>query len=158
MVHREKTISSSISLAVRRPESGAALLARTLTEQLNGAPWIDRDIRMRFCIAYLSNCIDAHIERTVDPHLLRRLRDKPLSLGIRLLKRNPDTGIAILVAMVMEELRDRQKAGHQERIEFFEEMLVRFFPEAEELSVVDCGLAGAATPRRSVMASRYLRV
>jgi hypothetical protein len=134
MAPKEKTISSSINLAVRRPETGASLLARTLTEQMSGAPWIDRDIRMRFCIAYLSNCIDGHVERMVDPDLLRRLWNKPLSLGIRLLKRNPDSGIAMLVAMVMEELRERQQASQEEQVQFFEEMLLRFFPEAEELT------------------------
>ncbi|MBD3316472.1 MAG: hypothetical protein GF344_11850 [Chitinivibrionales bacterium] len=133
-MNKERTISNGISLAIRRPETGAALLACTLTEQMNGAPWINKDIRMRFCIAYLRNCIDGHIEKSVDESLLRRLMSKPLTFGIRLLKRNPDAGIAMLVAMVMEELRERQKASPEELVEFGDEMLLRFFPEAKDLT------------------------
>ena len=57
------------------------------------------------------------------------MQNRPLSVGIRFLKRRPDEGIKALAAMVVEELRQRQGLCEEEVREFYDEVLGQLFPE-----------------------------
>jgi hypothetical protein len=128
------TIAQGIHLAIRKPQSGAELLAKTVAQCFNGAPWINTSIRMQFCILFLGNLIDNHVENDVDTSLLQRLKDKGLLFGIRLLKRNTSASLPILVALIMKELKAVQNFSYKEQMDFYQILERLFFPTPENQS------------------------
>jgi len=131
-----KSIEHGINMAIRRPEAGVKLLARTFAIYFQGAPWINSNLKMKFCILFLSNLLDGAVEKQVSVHTMEKLIKKSLSFGIRLMKRWPDEGLKMLVAMIMRELRCNQRCSELELRYFCEEVIAVFFPQEAEKSVV----------------------
>ena len=117
-------------MAIRHPDSGINLLARTFARNFEGAPWISGELKLKFCILFLGNLIDGSVERDLDHQLVQKVLKKPMQFGIRLLKRSPDEGLRMLVALVMHELREEQRYSDSDFHKFYEEVIVTFFPEA----------------------------
>jgi len=123
------TVERGVEMAVRRPTKSHLLLAKTLANLMNGEGWIDRKMKKKFCALFVSNYIDHAIEREVNPRILTRVKEIPLPQALRLLKRNPNSGLKILVALVTEELNNRQMLNETEQGEFYHEIFGNFFPE-----------------------------
>lgn len=132
MMAEQITVQQSVSLAVQSPNQGNTLLAKTLARQLNQEKWFDARMKRRFCALFLSNCIDQHIEKRIDTAIMAKVKQMPLHRGLRMLKRNSAEGIRILVAIVSEELRHKQKMTSEELCAFFEEIVNSFFPAGED--------------------------
>ncbi|MDR0305436.1 MAG: hypothetical protein LBI42_01220 [Chitinispirillales bacterium] len=131
-----KTIEHGISMAIRHPEAGVELLARTFARHFQGAPWINGDLKMRFCILFLSNLLDGGVEREVSGRTLEKLVKKTVSFGIRLMKRWPDEGLKMLVAMIMRELKCNQHCSELEQQYFCEEVIAVFFPQEAQKTIL----------------------
>ncbi|MDG5815666.1 hypothetical protein QA601_11285 [Chitinispirillales bacterium ANBcel5] len=129
----QESIAQGISMAIRHPESGVVLLARTFANSFKGAPWITREMKLKFCILFLGNIIDKNIEKSIDRDLAEKVLGKSIHFGIRLLKREPERGLRMLVALIMRELRERQKYSEDELQRFYDEVIVVFFPDAPAL-------------------------
>ena len=126
---RAITVEESVEMAVRRPSQSHLLLAKTLANHMNGKGWIDRDMKKKFCVLFVSNYIDHSIEKEINPKLLERVKNIPFTRALSLLKRNPNNGLKILVALVTRELELRQQLTHSEQCEFYDEIFGSFFPE-----------------------------
>jgi len=131
-----KTIERGINMAIRHPEAGVELLARTFARYFQGAPWINGDLKMRFCILFLSNLLDGSVEREVSAQTMEKLIKKTVSFGIRLMKRWPEEGLKMLVAMVMRELRCNQHCSELELQYFCEEVIAVFFPQEAQKTIL----------------------
>ncbi|MCL2690017.1 MAG: hypothetical protein FWE57_09270 [Chitinispirillia bacterium] len=132
-----KSIEHGINMAIRHPEAGVELLARTFAIYFQGAPWINSNLKMKFCIMFLSNLLDGAVEKQVSVRTMEKLIKKSLSFGIRLMKRWPDEGLKMLIAMVMRELRCNQHCSELELRYFCEEVIAVFFPQEAGKSTVD---------------------
>jgi hypothetical protein len=130
-----KSIEHGINMAIRHPEAGVELLARTFAIYFQGAPWINGDLKMRFCILFLSNLLDGAVEKQVSARTMEKLVKKSMSFGIRLMKRWPDEGLKMLVAMVMRELRCNQRCSELELQYFCEEVITVFFPQESQKTI-----------------------
>jgi hypothetical protein len=124
-----KNIRSSIQIAVRHPSSGSQLLAKTISDAFMEATWISRDLKIRFCIIYMKMIIGCELEQTIDDKLLEKVTRKSLPFGIRLLKRYPETGIFVLVKLIINELNQKQNFTLEQLVEFHSELLSHFFPD-----------------------------
>ncbi len=129
------SIQKGIRLAVRRPNQCARLLAKSFSQLLDDEDWIDATLKFRFCVLFIDNIIDQTVEKEVDKTLLIKIKHMPLRKGLRLLKRYPEEGMKVLVALVIEELRDQQKLGWNEQIDFYDELFTKLFPKNKRLSV-----------------------
>ncbi|MDR0308047.1 MAG: hypothetical protein LBI42_14575 [Chitinispirillales bacterium] len=129
---KSKSIERGINIAVKNPEAGVSCLARTFAQYFQGGPWVNRDLKLRFCILYLRNLLDRSVEKEIDSGLLERVIKKPIIFGIRILKRNPEEGLKILIAVVMRELRCKQNYSYLELHSFYEEVIAVFFPDEVE--------------------------
>lgn len=127
---QNNTIQQGISMAIRHPEAGVVLLARSFALHFQGAPWITPELKLKFCILFLSNLMDSEVEKEIDPELLKKVLKKTMHFGIRLLKRWPENGLKMLVAVVMSELRQNQRCSEPEMQQFYDEVIGVFFPEA----------------------------
>jgi len=140
-----KSIEHGINMAIRHPVAGVELLARTFAIYFQGAPWINSNLKMKFCIMFLSNLLDGDIEKQVSVRTMEKLIKKSLAFGIRLMKRWPDEGLKMLVAMVMRELRCNQRCSELELRYFCEEVITVFFPQEAQKSTesVQCPVSSA---------------
>jgi transposase len=69
--------------------------------------------------------------------LLERVVKKPMTFGIRYLKRNPQEGLKMLVAVLMRELRSKQNYSYLELHTFYNEVIAVFFPYEVEQAAND---------------------
>jgi hypothetical protein len=129
---RPTRISDGIRIAIRHPSPAVALLAQTFSQSFENAPWIDTNLKIRFCIMLLDNYLESSVEERVGLRLIHKLRDKPLEFGIRLLKRDPQQGLEVLVGLVLYELRLVQLFDDGEQRGFITELLHQLFPEFSE--------------------------
>jgi hypothetical protein len=129
---RSTRISDGIRIAIRHPSHAAALLAQTFSQSFENAPWIDSSMKIRFCIMLVDNYLESTIEEHAGLRLIKKLREKPIEFGIRLLKRNPQQGLEVLVGLVLYELRLVQLFDDNEQRAFFTELLSQLFPEFKE--------------------------
>jgi hypothetical protein len=123
------TVEKGVEMAVRRPGKSHLLLAKTLANMMNGEGWIDRTMKKKFCALFISNYIDHAVEREVNPDILERVKAISFPRALRMLKRNPESGLKVLVVLVMQELKNRQMLNETEQCEFYEEIFGNFFPE-----------------------------
>ncbi len=126
------SIEKSVKMAIRRPAQSHTLLAKTLAAVINGETWIDRKMKKKFCALLMCNLIDRSIEQEVDTSFLKKIKSIPLTSGIRLLKRTPEQGLKVLVALVSIELRNQQQLNENEQVAFFKELFDYFFPPQTE--------------------------
>ena len=129
------TVAKGVELAIRHPEKAGALLAKTLASIMHSEQWIDHGIKARFCVLFVHNLLDSSIEACIDRKLYRRMLKLPFLTGIRLLKRHPDEGLKVLVAVVMKELRDTQKLPFEEQVVFYNELFAKLFPDSTLIEV-----------------------
>jgi hypothetical protein len=134
------TVQRGVRLAVKRPARIADLLAKTLSDMMTGEEWFDVELKTRFCIMFLDSLIDEknNAKHIIDLDLktVERLKEIPLTMGIRLLRKDPEKGIKTLVAIILNELIEHQKLSYDERLAFYDAMFANFFPELrpEELA------------------------
>jgi hypothetical protein len=141
------SILKGIHIALRHPYYGAKLLAQTLHGALSEEHWLTRELKVQFCIELIKCFIDPALEPSLDRKLLERIQKRSLLKGIKLLKRNPDTGIKLLAALVASELNDSQKFSLTAQRIFFEELSGCFFPElttSEPLYSQPCAQSSSA--------------
>ncbi|MBN1865516.1 MAG: hypothetical protein JW808_11505 [Victivallales bacterium] len=122
------TVRSGIRIAVRHPNAGELILAKTLAGMLNKQEWLNDEFKLKFCIRFIDNLMDGSIERSADPKIMGKLEKRSFTDGIRLLRKRPDDGINYMIAMVMKELRLRQGFDERRQFVFYEELLANFFP------------------------------
>lgn len=127
------TVQRSVRLAVRRPARMADLLAKTLADMMTGEEWFDIELKTRFCILFLDNLIEetsnVETKMDIDIETVNRLKEIPLTMGIRFLKRDPEKGIKTLVSIILNELIEHQKLSYDERLAFYDVMFANFFPK-----------------------------
>ncbi len=128
-----KSIQKSIQISIRQQSSGKALLAKSFTKCMNDASWVTNELKMEFCVLFLNAILDRSYNQKIDD-FTHRLRRKSVHFGIRLLKRYPQTGLGILVDLIMDELIDHQKYSQDELFQFYGEVFDRFFPKNLSLS------------------------
>jgi hypothetical protein len=121
-------IDHGIRLATRHPGKSATIMARDLARRMGRAKWIDRAMKLRFCMLFVSNSLDGNIEKALDQAMLDQVARRPLEFGIRYLKRDRHTGLRVLVALVMRQLRAKDLLGPDEQAQFYDTLLERFFP------------------------------
>ena len=136
-------IQHGIRLATRHPGKSATIMARDLTRRMDRAPWIDNRIKFRFCMLFVSNCLDGNVEKALDQTMLDKIARRPLEFGIRYLKRDYHTGLRVLVALVMRQLRAKNLLGPDEQGQFYSTMLERFFPGVKFVDNDPPGTSGA---------------
>lgn len=122
-------IKNSIKIAVRHPWSGTQLLASTISGEFNKAPWINRELKLKFCFLFMKNLLEERPESKPNPALVNKIGKRSLCAGIRLLKRYPEKGLHVLVSLVLTELKSTQKFTQIQIIEFYHELLNDLFPE-----------------------------
>lgn len=135
------SIEHSLEMAIRRPSQSSRLLAVTLAKVINNEKWINRSMKKKFCFFFVSNLVDQNIEKQIDKKLLQKIKKRPLTSGIRLLKRNQEEGLKVLVVLVTEELKNQQKLTHSEQYEFYDEILNHFFPDVRFATILKDSLA-----------------
>lgn len=113
------------------PLSGAQIFARAVSHAFNDAPWISKELKLRFCLGFLENLLEKDWDSQTAHQLRKRFEKLTMETGFRLLRRFPDKGIEMLVTLLMVELRDRQKFTQEQLIEFHSELLEHFFPEVK---------------------------
>jgi hypothetical protein len=123
------TVKRGIKIAVRHPEKGAEIIAKTLADTLIGEDWITDEFKLKFCIMFVDNLIDGNIEKSIDRKLLEKVKDRTFIEGIRLMKHRPRQGMKFMVAIIMDELRNHQGFSEKEQFIFYENLLQSFFPE-----------------------------
>jgi len=125
------TVKNGFKIAIRHPEKGAAIIARTLANTLLGEDWITDEFKLKFCIMFVDNLIDGNIEKSIDRKLLEKIKDRTFIEGIRLMKHRPVQGMRFMITIIMEELRNHQGFTEKEQFVFYENLLTSFFPEFE---------------------------
>lgn len=123
------TVESGFKIAVRHPYAGAEILAKTLAKALVDQDWITEEFKLKFCIMFVDNLIDGNIEKNINRKFLDKIKQKPFTEGIRLMKKRPDQGMKFMLVIIMEELRHRQGFTEKEQFTFYDELLTCFFPE-----------------------------
>lgn len=123
------SVKNSFKIAVRHPGAGAELLAKTIADILIGEDWITDEFKLKFCIMFVDNLIDQHIEKSVDRKILEKVKKLPFTEGLKLMKHRPEQGMKFMLAIIMEELRNHQGFSEKEQFLFYEKLLSSFFPE-----------------------------
>ena len=83
---------------------------------------------LKFGFALFMQMIESKQENKDDIALFQRIKKKPISFMIRLLKRYPDKGLQLLSQAVMAELRENQKFQFGELVQFHTVLLDLLFP------------------------------
>ncbi|MBD3418890.1 MAG: hypothetical protein GF398_02110 [Chitinivibrionales bacterium] len=125
------SITRGISIAVRHPQIGAELLARSYAHKLNQAPWFDRKMKIELSLLVLGSCLGGRTEPKVGKRLFKRVKKRPLEFGIRYLKRDSYHGLRMLAALLMDELRNNQHLSNSEIVEFSRILIREFLPDIE---------------------------
>ena len=129
MQNNRISVENGFKIAIRHPNAGGKILAKTLADILLHEDWITEEFKLRFCIMFVDNLIDGNVEKDIDRKFLERIRKKPFTQGIKLLKSRPEQGMKYMLVLIMEELRLRQGFSEKEQSMFYEELLAAFFPE-----------------------------
>lgn len=125
----KSSIQRSIQIAIRRPHTGVTLLANTFTKCIDATDGITKNLKIEFCLLFLNAILEnTYPKKYTD--LSKRLKNRSIYLGIRLLKRYPHEGIKILVGLIMNELVENQQYSTDELVQFYNEVFFHFFPEA----------------------------
>lgn len=107
---------------------GSEMLASTIAKALNESRWVGSDLKIRLCILFMQMILESKQENKDDIALFQRIKKKPISFMIRLLKRYPDKGLQLLSQAVMAELRENQKFQFGELVQFHTVLLDLLFP------------------------------
>ena len=131
------SVKNGFKIAVRHPNAGAAILAKTIANILIGEDWITDELKLKFCIMFVDNLIDQHIEKSIDRKLLEKIKKLPFTEGLKLMKHRPEEGMKFMLVMIMEELRNHQGFTEKEQFVFYENLLAGFFPELKVSDFID---------------------
>jgi len=123
------TVKDGIKIAVTHPSKGAAILARTVASELEKESWLNDEFKLKFCIMFVDNLIDGSVEKSIDPKILKKIRTRSFTYGLKLLRKRPAEGMKYMLAIIMEELRHRQGFSSEDQFLFYESLLKSFFPE-----------------------------
>lgn len=124
-----QTIQESIKIGVKNPVCGKTLLAKTFAKCANDSDWMTKDLKIHFCLGLLNGILNSHFCDFKYTLLSKKLENKTIYFGIRLLKRYPDHGIQVLVELVLKELINHQGYTNHDLLIFYNELFVLFFPE-----------------------------
>ena len=125
---RNFSIDKGLAIAARHPQTCARLLANNLYPLLERESWFDEHWRAQFCAYYLQNLVDNSIEQEVDPELMERLKKLPMRRTFLMIADSPCAGLKVLVAIICQHLRQEQKLGIEEQLDFYNVLFGRFFP------------------------------
>ena len=131
------SVKNGFKIAVRHPSAGASILANTIAKILIGEDWITDELKLKFCIMFVDNLIDQHIEKSIDRKILDKIKKLPFTEGLKLMKHRPEQGMKFMLVIIMEELRNRQGFTEKEQFVFYENLLAGFFPELKVSDFID---------------------
>ncbi len=123
------SVENGFKIAIRHPNSGAEILAKTLAHLLLGEAWITDELKLKFCIMFVDNLIDANVEKNIDRKILEKIKKLPFTEGLKLMKHRPKQGMKFMLVIIMEELKNQQGFTEKEQYVFYENLLSNFFPE-----------------------------
>ena len=129
MAEKGVSVESGFKIAVMHPKAGARILAETLATLMTGEEWVTDEMKLKFCILFVENLIDGSIEKSIDRTILEKIKKKPFAEGMKIMKRRPEMGMRYMLSIIMEELRHRQSFSEKEQFEFYDKLLVCFFPK-----------------------------
>lgn len=124
------SVDTGMRLATRHTDRCADLLAAHVYPLLNQAAWFTPEWRLKFCAYFLQNMVDQSIEAEVDADVMTRIQRLRLTRAIRLLGNSPSTGTRVLVAILSQHLRQKQKFSTEQQYRFYETLFGQFFPES----------------------------
>ena len=127
------SIKNGMRILVRHPQSGIALFAKTLAENLDSIEWMNDEYKLRLCIMFVENLIDGSIENNVDPKIIKKIVDKPFTYGIKILNQRPREGMKYIVAIIMLEIREKQHWGLDDQFKFYDELRSNLFPGLKDV-------------------------
>ena len=133
------SVENGFKLAIRHPHSGAEILAKTIAQLLIGEEWITDELKLKFCIMFVDNLIDGNIEQNIDRNILEKIKKRPFTDGLKLMKHRPTEGMKFMLVIIMEELRNHQGFTEKEQFVFYENLLSSFFPELKVSDFIHCG-------------------
>jgi len=131
------SVENGIKIAIRHPSSGEMILAKTVAALLNKEDWLNDEYKLKFCIMFVDNLIDANIEKSINREILSKIRQKSFTDGIKMLKMRPEEGMKYMLVIIMEELRHRQNFDETQQYQFYEELLANFFPSHKVSDFLD---------------------
>ena len=131
MSKQNLSVESGLKIATRRPNQCAILMAKYLYPILEQEEWFNKELRVRFCLYFLRNLCDMSIEKEIDEELFNRVKSMHLKAGLSLMKKYPQEGVKVLVAIITKTLREEQKLTIEQQQAFYNEMFGRFFPETK---------------------------
>jgi len=122
------TVKDGIKIAVTHPARGAAILGRTIAEQLEKENWLNDEYKLRFCILFVDNLIDGSVEDSINPSLLQKIKKRSFVDGLKLLRKRPEEGMKYMLVIIMEELKNKQGFSSEDQFAFYDSLLKSFFP------------------------------
>jgi hypothetical protein len=134
MLSNPKSIQRSIQIGTRHPIKGMSLLANTFTQCIDNSTSLTKELKIEFCVILLSAIVD----RSYQPqkkNLSKRLKNKSIYSGIKLLKRYPRQGLEILVDLIIDELIGHQKCTQDDLFQFYSEIFSCFFNEESNKTI-----------------------
>jgi hypothetical protein len=126
---KQISVENGLRIAMRHPRAGAPILAKTLASVLNDQKWITKELKFKLCAMFVENLIDGGVEKSVDHDILEKIKRKPFPEALKIMRKRPETGLKYMIAIIMEELRNRQRLDLEGQSAFYEELLASFFPE-----------------------------
>ncbi len=130
MPKQNLSVENGLRIAAKRPSQCAVLMAKYLYPLLTQEAWFNKELRIKFCLYFLRNLCDMSIEKEVDKALMARVKSMQLKAGLSLLKKHPQEGVKVLVAVIANNLREEQKLSITEQQVFYNELFGKFFPES----------------------------
>ena len=136
-MHNKISVENGFKIAIRHPNSGAGILAETLSKLIQDEDWINDEYKLKLCILFVENLIDGSVEKSIDRRFLDRIKKKTFADGIKILKKRPGEGLKYMIVIIMEELRHRQNFTEEQQYQFYEELLAGFFPSHKVSDFID---------------------
>lgn len=102
------------------------MLAKTFARCIDNSTFLTKELKIEFCAILLSAIVDSSYQpKTTD--LTKKLKNKSVHSGIKLLKRYPRKGIEVLVDLIMFELIYNQNYTQDDLFQFYSEIFSCFF-------------------------------
>jgi len=134
MSSNPKSIQRSIQIGTRHPIKGMSLLVNTFTQRMDNFTSFTKELKIEFCVILLSTIMDRSYQPQ-NKNLSKRLKNKSIYSGIKLLNRYPRKGLEILVDLIIDELINHQKCTQDDLFQFYSEIFLCFFNEESNKTI-----------------------
>lgn len=116
------------NFSIKNPIGDSVFLAQNIANALNSSSWVSRDLKISLCISLLRGIMGSHEEKNESDLFVEKIKGKPFSFSIRLLKRYPEKGVKILSNSIIDELQRNQNYKLEQLVEFNNVLLDLLFP------------------------------